>query len=111
MNNRLVFKDTARLRTRDLLIAKMECTTRIALFKTLKSGFLGLLGLFIAQIAKSLFAIQALSWIEYVSLGLALYCVGCYLVFDTLEASLAAQKELICDLLTLRMSRTGKKTS
>ena len=111
MNYRKLFHEINRLSTKDLYIYKMECTSKIALFKSLKNGFLGLLALFIAQIAKTLFALQILSWIEYVSVGLSLYCVICYLLFDAFEASSTAQKELICDLLALRISRTGKKKS
>ena len=110
MDNRRMFREISRLRTTDLLIAKMDCTRRIALFKSLKLGLLGLLGIFVGHVAKSLLATQAMSWIDYLSVSLAMYCVIGYLVLDALEASSTALKELICDLLALRMSRTGKKS-
>ncbi len=111
MDNRSMFREISRLRTTDLLIAKMDCTRRIALFKSLKLGLLGLLGIFVGQVTKSLFAAQAMSVMDYLSVPLALYCVIGYLILDALGASSTAQKELICDLLALRMSRTGKKKS
>ncbi|WP_444928344.1 hypothetical protein ACJJI4_23825 (plasmid) [Microbulbifer sp. TRSA002] len=111
MDNRIMFREISRLRTTDLLIAKMDCIRRIALFKSLKLGLLGLLGIFVGQVAKSLFAAQAMSMMDYLSVALALYCVIGYLILDALEASSTAQEKLVCDLLTLRMSRTGKRKS
>ncbi|QFT57111.1 hypothetical protein [Microbulbifer sp. THAF38] len=111
MDNRIMFREISRLRTTDLLIAKMDCIRRIALFKSLKLGLLGLLGIFVGQVAKSLFAAQAMSMMDYLSVALALYCVIGYLILDALEAGSTAQEKLICDLLTLRMSRTGKRKS
>ena len=111
MINRHVFKAISKLRTKDLLIAKMDCTKRITLFKSLKLGLLGLLGIFVGQIATSLFTVQAdWSWMTVVSIPLALYCAIGYLVLDSLEAGQLAIKELINDLLALRMSKTGKKS-
>ena len=72
MDNRRMFREISRLRTTDLLIAKMDCTRRIALFKSLKLGLLGLLGIFVGHVAKSLLAAQAMSWIDYLSVSLAM---------------------------------------
>lgn len=105
-----MFREISRLRTTDLLITKMDCTRRIALFKSLRLGLLGLLGIFVGHVAKSLFDVQAMSWVGYLSASLVLYCVVGYLILDALEAGSNALKELICDLLALRMSRTGKKS-
>jgi hypothetical protein len=111
MDNRNVFRQISRLSTTDLLITKIDCTERVAKFKSLKFGLLSLLGIFVGQIAKSLYAAQVMSMMDYLSMILSLYCVTGYLILDALEASSTAQKELICDLLILRMSRTGKKKS
>lgn len=111
MDNRLIFTQVSRLRTKDLLIAKMDCSKRVALFKSLKLGLLGLLGIFVGQVAKSLFAAQPMSIMDYVAAIFTLYSVIGYLILDALEATSTAQKELIYDLLALRLSRTGKKKS
>lgn len=107
MENRIMFREISRLRTTDLLISKMDCTRRVALYKSLKLGFLGLLGIFVGQLAKVLYAAQAMGIIEFISVPLAAYCLVGYFVFDSLGARSVAQKELINDMLTLRMSRTA----
>lgn len=110
MDNHIMFKEISRLRTSDLLITKMDCTKRISLYKSLKHGLIGLLGIFVGQVVKTTFAEQAISMMDFISILAALYCVVGYLILDALEASTTAQKELICDMLALRMSRTGKKS-
>jgi hypothetical protein len=87
----------------------MDCTKSISLFKTLKLGFLGLLGIFVGHVAKSFLETQTVSLLDYGTIVLIVYCVACYLTFDALESSSMAKKELICDLLTLRMNVAGRK--
>lgn len=111
MDNRIMFREVSRLRTTDLLITKIGRTRRIALFKSLKLGLLGLLGIFVGHIAKSILSEPVMSWMDYLSVLLAMYCVIGYLVFDSFEARSIAQKELVCDLLALRMSNTRRKAS
>ena len=111
MDNHIIYKEISRLRTSDLLVTKMDCTKRMSLYKSLKHGLIGLMGIFVGQVVKTTFADQAMSMMDYVSILSGLYCVVGYLILDTLEASTAAQKELICDVLALRTSRTGKKKS
>lgn len=110
METRKLFREISRLRTTDLLITKMDCTRRVYLFKSLKLGLLGLLGIFIGQIAKTLLAGQEMTTIDVISSFLAIYCVIGYLIFDSHESNYTALKELICDLLAIRSSRTGKKS-
>ena len=110
MNNRKIFREISRLRTKDLLITKMDCTRQIALFRSLKLGLIGLLGIFVSQIAKTIYAAKVLSMMDYVSVPLALYCVTGFLICNQLEANFTAQKELICDLLSIRMNNSGKKS-
>lgn len=110
MENRIMHMEISRLRTTDLLITKMDCTRRSALFKSLKLGLVGLLGIFVGQIAKTLYTAQVFGIIDFMSVPLSVYCVLGYLAFDSLEARSVAQKELINDILSIRLSRTGKKS-
>ncbi|MEH6473829.1 MAG: hypothetical protein V7752_21620 [Halopseudomonas sp.] len=110
MKNRTMLKELSRLRTSDLLVSKMDCTKSIARLKSIQQALIGLLGLLIGSLAKVLLtAPETMGLINYVSIGLVLYCVIGYWIVNGLGANSAARKELICDLLTLRMNRTGKK--
>ena len=111
MKNRRKFKEISKLKTSDLLVSKMDCIESIALYKSLKLGLIGLIGIFVGQIVNTMYAGTSLQIIDYVSAILVILFVVEYLFVNTLEARSASQKELICDLLTLRMSRTGKKKS
>ena len=110
MKNRGKFKEICRLRTSDLMVSKMDCIERIALFKSLKLGLIGLLGIFVGQIVKTIYANQEMLLADYVSAVFVVLCVIEYLLINTLDARSASQKELICDLLAIRLSRTGKKS-
>ena len=111
MKNRRKFKEICRLRTSDLMVSKMDCIESIALLKSLKLGLIGLIGIFVGQIVNTIYAGHSLQVADYVSAILVVFFVVEYLFVNTLEARSASQKELICDLLTLRMSMTGKKKS
>jgi len=111
METRRRFKQISRLTTTDLLVAKMNCTKRNARYKALKLALVALTGIFVTQIAKMLFdASKVMDYLDYLSIPLTFYCVFGYLFLNSLEASITAQKELICDLLALRMNRTGRKS-
>ncbi|PVZ64542.1 hypothetical protein [Pelagibaculum spongiae] len=110
MDNRTMYKEISRLSTSDLLVFKMDYTRSIFLFKSLKLGLVGLSGIFVGHIIKPLISGQALAWVEYISAVLALYCVSGHLILDAWESSATALKELIVDLLAIRMSRAGKKS-
>lgn len=110
MKNRRKFKEICRLRTSDLMIFKMDCIERISLFRSLKLGLIGLLGIIVGQIVKAVYINQTLLLVDYISIVFFVFFVIKYLFINTLEARSASQKELICDLLALRMSRTGKKS-
>lgn len=107
MDNRKMFREISRLRTSDLLIAKMAATRRIALFNSLKLGFLGLLGVFVGQIVKAVFSVQAVHPIDVFAAVFAVCSVVMYMLFDGLEAASSAQKELICELLAIRSSKAS----
>ena len=102
--------EISRLRTTDLLSSKMDCSERVSFFKSLKLGLIGLIGIFVGHIVNTIYANQAMSMADYVSAAFIVLCVIEYMLINTLEARSASQKELICDLLALRMSRTGKKS-
>jgi len=111
MKNRRKFKEISKLRTTDLLILKMNSCESIMLYKSLKLGLIGLIGIFVGQIVNTMYAGTALQIVDFISAILVVLFVVEYLFVNTLEACTASQKELICDLLTLRMSMTGKKKS
>lgn len=110
MKNRRKFNEICRLRTSDLMVSKMDCIERISFFKSLKLGLIGLIGIFVGHIVNTIYANQAMSMADYISAAFIVVCVIEYLLINTLEARSASQKELICDLLALRMSRAGKKS-
>ena len=111
MDNRICFNEVSRLRTTDLLIAKMICTRKLSQYRALKLASVTLLGIFGSHIAKVLYATTGVMGImEHVSIVLGLYCGFGFLLFNYREANATARKELICDLLSLRMNRAGGKS-
>jgi len=110
MKNRSKFKEISRLRTSDLLVSKMSCTENVAWLQSFKLGLIGLLGMFLGQIAKTMYTHQDFTFADYLSVVFMIFCVIEYLLLNALEARSTAKKELINDLLAIRISRTGKKS-
>jgi hypothetical protein len=92
------------------MILKMDCIEEIALFRSFKLGLIGFMGVFVGQVVRTIYANQGMLLADYISAVFAVLCIVYYLVFNLLEARSASQKELICDLLALRMNKTGKKS-
>jgi len=108
MKNRNVFKEISRLRTTDLLISKMDNIESIALYGSIKRGMIGLMGIFVTQVANAIYTDNTLVASDYLSLVATMICVIEYVILDSLVARSTAQNELIDDLLAIRMNRAGK---
>tara|TARA_R110002167_G_scaffold204404_1_gene408456 strand:+ start:20638 stop:20952 length:315 start_codon:yes stop_codon:yes gene_type:complete len=102
MKNRTKFMELSKLNMGDLIIARMHCTQRIAMFGSLNRAAVALLGIVIGQLGKTIYAAEVLAWLDYVSLGLALYCVMAYLLFNGVLARATALKEAISELIALQ---------
>lgn len=110
MDNHKIFSQLSRLHTSDLLIAKMECIKEIALYKSLRLGFLGLMSIFVGHLAKVVLATQAVSWIEWSAALLVMLCLAGYWILDELEASEHAKKALVDDLILYRINKGALDT-
>jgi len=104
------YKKISRLRTTDLLISKMDCNINISILKSLKPGLIGLIGVFAGQIVSMIYTGRSMMSSDFASAFLVVYCVIAYSVVTALEARAITRKELICDLLAIRMSRTAAKS-
>lgn len=108
MDSKTIFRCLSRLRTSDLMVAKIDCTRRIALFRAIKFGLIAVLSVFFSQIAKMIYDDVTMDLWDMLTIPFTAYCMATVLVVNAYEAVLVARKELINDLLTLRMSRAGK---
>lgn len=109
MDNRMLFSEISRLRTKELMISKMEKITEASFFRSLKIGFLSVAGILTSQLITSFYDANSFTTVDVITFLMMIYGVVGYLVFDKLHANVSAQIELICDLLALRLGRTGKR--
>lgn len=89
---------------KSLLSLKVRYGRRVAFLKTIKVGFLGLLGIFLGQVVKSTFSDQAFTTQDYVCMLCAFNALVGYSVFDYFEAKYSSIRELVMDLISLRTS-------
>lgn len=111
MTNRNVMKVLNKLRTSDLLVAKMASTKAAAFYRTIKLGLLGVLTVSCGQVVKGVYGIDANVGIsELISAVLAVYAALGTIYADHLISGEEAKKELIRDLLAIRANnKSGKK--
>ena len=110
MKNRDLYLELNRLRTTDLLIRKMGCTQQIAFFSSLRLALLGLNGLLVGQIAKTLFSSKTMALVDIISIPLVIYCMIAFHLLNAVHSSLVGEKELIGDLLTFRQNKSKGKS-
>jgi uncharacterized membrane protein YfcA len=108
MENRKIYLDVSALKTKDLLINKVELTKKIHLFQSVKIGSIGLIGLFVGNVAKAWSAQELYSAMSVASYFAVFYITALYLFFDRMEAEAVGKKELINDLHSIRLNRTGR---
>jgi hypothetical protein len=107
MDSKLLYERIKVMKTSELLIAKMECTKTISFLKSIKLGVIAVLGLAFTDITTDLMSGVIMSEISMVSFSIATLSVIVFFVFDVLQSTETARKELMNDLLSIRGSRTG----
>lgn len=110
MKSKTLFSDISRLKTTDLLIAKVNCTKRGSLYRSIKLGLVGGLGILVTQMAHELFSALPMTVVGLSFMPLSAYSVVGYLIVDALEAETLARKELINDILTLRSNKAKRRS-
>lgn len=105
--NREIYNELSRLRTSDLLVARMDAVTTGSFWLTLKSGTLGMIAMCVGHLSTTLFSAKVLGIGQYLVLMLTLYSTAGLFVCDRRAAQEKAKSELINELLTLRQNRTG----
>lgn len=109
MDNSTLFSEISRHRTKELMILKMGLYTEVAMFRSMKTCLLGLITLFVSQLASTYFSGKPMTSTHAISVVASMVCIVKYVIVDRELASGTAQIELIKDLLALRMNRTGKR--
>ena len=110
MNSATILKKFSREKTSKLLVHKMHCSEKVAIYKSIKLGFLGMGGICIAQVVKMLYDGKVFDWLDWASIPFGLYSIIWYLIFTLWEIEASATKELINDLLAIRLNRSGRKS-
>ena len=102
MKNRTRFMEIAKMNVGELIISRMHCTQRILIFGSLNRAAVALLGMVIGQQVKTIYTQEVLAWLDYISIGLALYCVLVYLLINRIIARATALKEALSELIALQ---------
>jgi len=102
-------RELNRLKTSELLSEKVVCTVKIATYKLIELGLLGVVGGFAAFIMPKIFA-GTMQWNAGTSafLVLVVYTAIVAVVTRFNHGYELAKKELIIDLLAFRMNNTGR---
>jgi|DeeseametaMP0747_FD_contig_41_1714452_length_2956_multi_6_in_0_out_0_2 hypothetical protein len=109
MGNMNLLKQLSAYKTSQLLVKKVTCTVKIATYKFIEMAGLAVAGSFAAFATPKIFAGQ-MNWDgPAVFYGLmALYCAMLAIIARINHGHQLGKKELINDLLALRMNQTGK---
>lgn len=108
MDNRHL-NQLSRLRTSDLLTTKMNTTKKITYLDVTKKALIGLFGIFVTQIAKTYFGSDTMGVEELIAAIFSVYTGLGFIIVVAIESSNIATKEMICDVLEIRKSNTGKR--
>lgn len=101
----------SRLKTSELIALRAEYTRNASIYRSIKLGFMGLIGILFANLAKIVLETQAYDVSDKYSVLVLAVSLIIFVYFNVKEASSMVTAGIIHDLLSIRLSKTstGKK--
>lgn len=101
----------SRMKTSELIALRAEYVRNSALYRMIKLGFLGIIGILAANLAKIVLDAEKYDATDEYSFLVLIVSIFIFVYFNYKEVATSVKAGMISDILSIRLARTSTKKS